>query len=503
MAPTMFVNICNATNMTGKTLEMITAAFVTTFLLLSFLSFFGIIKLDQIKQKDSMFKPPKMMLNFESIFNPKKVRKTSNESNNNNNNNNDSNDTFPRNNRLKGLITKAHKTFLLAMNGTEGDGWKRVGTNNKTGLETYRYDIFNSPTSLFRGEKIIPYSINILFNAILDTQCRYFLSDGQMMNTGILEILDDNTKIDFEEYKSPAPFILGREFVYVHCIHKEMDGTCISFGTSVEHDKKPKTDKYIRGILHISGWAFKTVPNETNKTRVIYLVRSDPSGTLPSWVINQIGKRIPNTVDRLHTYLNNLGDKISKFDKPLPSILLNNNDNIPDEMDDSKDDIEFSDDDETKNDGTLWKGYPVLTKQQLNRMTNILNENNGKLYSSNEYKDIIPKNKSWIYSKLTPLIGGTLKQHNILINEFEVPKSIDDTYINDVQHSWNIFCEWNKWKNGEQWKTKLIKDELKVYTKKNDDSPIDIIKGEGIIQFSAPMYVKMIRFCVIYLFQIE
>ena len=53
----------------------------------------------------------------------------------------------------------------------------------------------------------------------------------------------------------------------------------------------------------------------------MFLARSDPGGSVPGWLVNQIASDIPMTVERLNIALQRTAD-LSLFDKPLPDVLL-------------------------------------------------------------------------------------------------------------------------------------------------------------------------------------
>merc|ERR1719376_1445153 len=130
---------------------------------------------------------------------------------------------------------------------------------------------------------------------------RLALSDGQMKDCGPLEVVDGNCCVQFEAYKSPAPFVDARELVYVDSIHRLSDGSIISFSKSVTHPARPASSKYTRGEVKCAGWGFHPIPNEPNKTKVVFLTRTDFGGSVPGWLMNQIASEVPMTVERLNS----------------------------------------------------------------------------------------------------------------------------------------------------------------------------------------------------------
>ena len=251
--------------MSLSSFEIIFIAACSSFITLIFAGLFNLLKLN-IKQEESKWKAP-LAPNFDKIINEtikqsyiKQEKQFKNTQKLLNNQSASLISNFPPQNRYYPIVSSAYKLFIEAINGTERDGWIYQG--EKKGVKKYRKDIHNSPFSLFRGEKILNYSQNILIHAIRDKRIRLLVGDGQMKDCGPLEIIDDNCKIEFEEYKSPAPFVGAREFVYIDTIHRLHDNTILSFARSVAHPARPKTNKFTRADLKIGGWALKKIPDE-------------------------------------------------------------------------------------------------------------------------------------------------------------------------------------------------------------------------------------------------
>ena len=236
-------------DMSLSSFEIIFIAACSSFLTLIFAALFNFLKIN-IKQQIPQWKPPPPP-NFDELIKKTKESYLSSRS---------SKASFPPQNRYYPIVSSAYKLFIFAINGTERDGWIYQG--EKKGVKKYKKDIHSSPFSLFRGEKILNYPSNLLIHAVRDKRIRLLVGDGQMKDCGPLEIIDQNCKIEFEEYKSPAPFVGAREFVYIDTIHRLPDGTILSFARSIEHPGRPKSSKFTRADLKIGGWALKPIPDE-------------------------------------------------------------------------------------------------------------------------------------------------------------------------------------------------------------------------------------------------
>ena len=255
-------------DMSLSSFEIIFIAACSSFLTLIFAALFNFLKIN-IKQQIPQWKPPPPP-NFDELIKKTKESYLSSSSSKEErrrktteqliNSQPASLASFPPQNRYYPIVSSAYKLFIEAINGTERDGWIYQG--EKKGVKKYKKDIHSSPFSLFRGEKILNYPSNLLIHAVRDKRIRLLVGDGQMKDCGPLEIIDENCKIEFEEYKSPAPFVGAREFVYIDTIHRLPDGTILSFARSIEHPKRPKSNKFTRADLKIGGWAFKPIPDE-------------------------------------------------------------------------------------------------------------------------------------------------------------------------------------------------------------------------------------------------
>lgn len=288
-----------------------------------------------------------------------------------------------------------------------------------------------------------------------------------MIDCGMLEQIDDNCTVRFEAYKNPAPFITARELVYLDIIHRLNDGTIISFTKSIEHPARPKSKQFVRAILHIAGWAFKPVPGEPDRTKVIYLVRIDLGGSLPTYLLNQIASDIPMTVERLNLYLRKCD--VSQWDLPLYHVLQYGPKKEEKEEEEEKYMINtiinsnaiISNINSNSNSTMGNERFPKMNEIQKRRYNNIINH--GSFYESKAYLDIIPKNRSWIYNTLH-LENASVEEHELLLDNFIIPDLEHNKYGMEIQSAFKLFNIWRKWKNGIEWEFKVQKEDMQIFT---------------------------------------
>eukprot|EP00483_Globobulimina_turgida_P010244 UN10263 len=125
----------------------------------------------------------------------------------------------------------------------------------------------------------------------------------------------------------------------------------------------------------------------------------------------------------------------------------------------------------------------------------LYDENNDELFTSQEYLDLIPKDKNWINNELVNLpkpYASNKEADEDLLDTFDV-SSIDQVhkYSQTVQEALDLFNTWRKWQNGveSEWgeRKSVEADDLRIYSESVEGEAIGIIKGE--VTFDYPMMV--------------
>ena len=235
----------------------------------------------------------------------------------------------------------------------------------------------------------------------------------------------------------------------------------------------------------------------------MFLARSDPGGSVPGWLVNQIASDIPMTVERLNIALQRTAD-LSLFDKPLPDVLLfgprDDTANGPNEQNlipNPADNVMGN----GVSDSSAFR-YPELSDAQKQRFEQVLRENDGDFFASKEYLDLIPDDAQWV-RRVPVVVNGTVEQHERLLARFAIPDA-QFPYKQDVQSALELFHEWRSWKNGEEWTFKAQKEEyvqicvprenlcselyvvfcsLKIWGRSVPNEAVDIVKGEAVVPY--------------------
>eukprot|EP01100_Stratorugosa_tubuloviscum_P006167 TRINITY_DN2673_c0_g1_i1.p1 TRINITY_DN2673_c0_g1~~TRINITY_DN2673_c0_g1_i1.p1 ORF type:complete len:155 (-),score=67.47 TRINITY_DN2673_c0_g1_i1:139-603(-) len=116
------------------------------------------------------------------------------------------------------------------------------------------------------------------------------------------EEIAPNIYVMHSTYLAPYP-VWKREFVAMRCKKQNEDGTCISWGCSINGKKYPEPTEYVRSVLSVSGWILKAIPGEPNKCECTRVARIDPKGYVPAFVVNMFKTKLGSTFVAIRNYL--------------------------------------------------------------------------------------------------------------------------------------------------------------------------------------------------------
>ncbi|DAZ97875.1 TPA: hypothetical protein N0F65_003302 [Lagenidium giganteum] len=172
-----------------------------------------------------------------------------------------------------------------------------------------------------KGVGTIPFHPRAIWDIIMDiTKKKSY--DGQLASGQRVKVLDEQTSIDYLEYK-PVFIVAGRDFV--NLVHWRVleNGTIIIVAKSVEDlELCPlKEPKIVRGDVHIAGW--KIVPNAAyDGAEVSFLVKSDLKGSIPSRVASKAAADQPYQIQTISNLLKKSKD-LAKLaaEGPVKNVL--------------------------------------------------------------------------------------------------------------------------------------------------------------------------------------
>ncbi len=174
--------------------------------------------------------------------------------------------------------------------------WKKVKDND--GIQVFVRPVEGSPLNEFKGEAILDYNYQVISTAIGDVPA---LSTWmpECKTSKMIEILSANQVILYQEMNVPWP-VSNRDYVIESTMTQTPDKIIRSI-RAVKHDKVPIKDGVVR-ITDMDGeWMITKVKDK--KTHVSYRIRSNPGGSLPTWLANSAAKDIPfNTIKGLRQH---------------------------------------------------------------------------------------------------------------------------------------------------------------------------------------------------------
>ncbi|DAZ97827.1 TPA: hypothetical protein N0F65_002497 [Lagenidium giganteum] len=168
--------------------------------------------------------------------------------------------------------------------------------SEKNGLKAYT-KVDGSLTAA-KGVGFVPFHPRAIWDAVIDINKKK-LYDGQLATGHRLQTLDDQTCVDYLEYK-PVFVVAGRDFV--NLVHWRVlpGGAIIIVAQGIEDlSLAPlKEPKIVRGDVHLAGW--KIVPNAAyDGADVSFMVKSDLKGSIPSRIASKAAAEQPYMIQRI------------------------------------------------------------------------------------------------------------------------------------------------------------------------------------------------------------
>ena len=113
-----------------------------------------------------------------------------------------------------------------------------------------------------------------------------------------LSHLNERQSIGYYAAKSPTP-ISNRDFVNQRVWHDAGKGEYVIFNTSVPHKDMPQRDGFVRATSKVTGYLVRPFGTEGGCC-LTYLTQTDPSGWIPTFVINfATTKLVPSVIQNL------------------------------------------------------------------------------------------------------------------------------------------------------------------------------------------------------------
>ena len=194
----------------------------------------------------------------------------------------------------------------------DGDRWKYV--KEKDGCKIYQCSEEGSPINLMKGITNGPCDFERLKKNVKGETTTPLLRemfaavDPMNIDSRVLHRVRvpddrDNTNgpsiiIPWGSFRTP-PILWNRDFVWLQFADSVEDPATgkevfLVSSTSIEREDAPNMEgtaqKYVRGAITSTGYVFRPAPTESEPKNIemTYVVRVDPAGWVPTWVINLV-----------------------------------------------------------------------------------------------------------------------------------------------------------------------------------------------------------------------
>ncbi len=191
----------------------------------------------------------------------------------------------------------------FAFSAVAEEQWEKVKDDD--GIKVYVRPVIGSSLNEFRGESILDYNYMVINNTISDIPS---LSSWmpELKTSKLIEKRSEHQAFIYQEMDAPWP-VSNRDYVVETVMKEEPDKVTLSI-KAVEHDKVPVKEDIVR-VTDLEGeWLITKI--EDQKSHVSYRIRSNPAGSLPTWLANSVAKDIPfETIKGLRRQIAKYKDK--------------------------------------------------------------------------------------------------------------------------------------------------------------------------------------------------
>lgn len=183
---------------------------------------------------------------------------------------------------------------LLELIATQ-EGWEDIGDNDGVrGSQRITPD----GRQIIRAVGILNFSCEEITSFIWDyTKKKSW--DGMLDESSVVKSFSDTFRIQYERFTAPWP-VSYRDFVFAAKIINRDDGILLvakSINANV-----PEQRSVVRAEVVTSGFVLKRV--DANTTEMTYLVCVDLKGSLPGFIVKQLGKSQAKNVNKIRHVMN-------------------------------------------------------------------------------------------------------------------------------------------------------------------------------------------------------
>ena len=174
-------------------------------------------------------------------------------------------------------------------------GWEQTDQTDD-GITVFRKEIPGSSIIAFRGTAIIDAPIAKLTQILLDDPRAPEWAED-LEESKIIRWVKE--PLDYYEYNHVGtPFILkDRDFVSHVTLTVLLENRSVTVNYETADDKEYPQTRYVRGDINGSGFRLTSLENDT-RTFFDGVVKADPKGNIPKWLVNFFQKSWPKDTIR-------------------------------------------------------------------------------------------------------------------------------------------------------------------------------------------------------------
>lgn len=201
-------------------------------------------------------------------------------------------------------VKQAQECFAhLQKEGLSDEGWTSSG--EKDGIKVYYKDLPDSAIRHFKGVGIVKATAEVLRLHLVQLDLRKHWDP--MFIEGAYKVgVTKEIRVVYYAFSAPWP-VSARDFICIAGESIDDSGIVVSAVKSIKRDDVPEKEGRVRGTLGPTGFVIKPIENDSEgrpQCLVSYCVHIDPSGWIPTWVVNLVNFDQPLVINKLSKVIN-------------------------------------------------------------------------------------------------------------------------------------------------------------------------------------------------------
>lgn len=195
-------------------------------------------------------------------------------------------------NLLKSLIIFAIlaglTSSLFGEKAEKEDDWEEVTT--KSDIKIFSKRVPGSPVVTVKGEGVLNFPMDKIVEVLLDIPGTLEWVD-HAVEAKILQQISEHEFITYCKFTPGVPFVSKRDFVNLNKVVFTPETKTVFFSTHSVTEPHVPTVNTVRGKVTDSSITLREI--DKDKTEIVTILNSDPMGSVPKWIVNQLLKRVP------------------------------------------------------------------------------------------------------------------------------------------------------------------------------------------------------------------